>query len=120
LDETYVPSSWLSAGAAAVNAYQIVFQPNCRTCHVALSPSYDFDTYSNAVGPVNQGVTTFPLCSFSAGSVNDVLRVSQAMPNSLVTFNNLWSTVGTSADPSTALAGLYNPNFKCLLGEGAP
>jgi hypothetical protein len=108
LNKLYVPTSWQGQGSAAISFYQNVIARSCRTCHVALVESYDFEHFpiggipSNA--PPNR-IYIDPLGDLEdtiCQSVDDLPRYNMlrsfSMPNSLVTFNRFWQSGGSTSE----------------------
>lgn len=89
LYKQYVSPKWPQD---SVHVYQDLYAKSCRTCHIALTGTYNFEDGgfigANVVDPAN--------CSGGVGGI-DRNRMYK-MPNSLVTFNRFWSSQG-SADP---------------------
>jgi hypothetical protein len=99
LDKNYLPVSWQGQGPAASSFYQNVVARSCRGCHVAMVEGYNFDHYANINGDVNYRFTFAYDLTYTIGcyGANSVFR-SHSMPNSLVTFNRFWNSVGSSVD----------------------
>ena len=101
LDESYWPDDWKSGagtipGVDVEKLYKHVNAPYCRTCHVAMTPargsSMNPEEFANWVGTdADTGLSSYP--SFKqviCGGLATVQR-NHTMPNSLVTFNRMWS-----------------------------
>ena len=99
LDKNYIPSSWASASGQERNFYENVYTRSCRTCHVALSETLNFDNHSNFTGVspwlAEEGNLRTGLAT-CGGSLSWWRTFS--MPNSLRTFNLFWATRGTAID----------------------
>jgi hypothetical protein len=122
LDQNYVPPAWAnSTNPYAVQTYTTMIARSCRTCHSALS-SYNWD----ALGP---GALIGYYQFVCGGSPNK--GFNHVMPNSLVTFNRFWNSVGTtnaqgaSTDQPGLFADMVNYPFAspplpsgCLLDQG--
>ena len=116
LDKNYVPPAWSSQS----DVYKNVVARSCRTCHAAVSSSFDWDS----IGPGDPAGTIDGVPGFAAyaGDVCDggTLTGSQDMPNSKVTFDRMWNSAGTSDDQIAKLTSLYHsfgflPSNKCVL-----
>jgi hypothetical protein len=122
LNTSYLPVSWttpqiIATEAAGYNTplpsdiqtlqslYQHVLARSCRTCHVALIESYNFDHFTNAMAPSAQTPygqnaelqdAAYEMkrnaCgrAFSTNAVFTAFERFNMMPNSLVTFNRFW------------------------------
>jgi hypothetical protein len=116
LDQNYVPTAW----SAHADVYKTVVARSCRTCHAAVSSSYDWDS----LGPGDPAGTIGGTIGFTAYASdvcdNGTLTGSQDMPNSKVTFDRMWNSAGTSVDQIAKLTALYHsfgflPSNKCVL-----
>ena len=84
-DREFIPSGW----KGHEQLYRRVVKPSCRTCHVAMRPGFNFDTFG---GFENLASATQQRVCVDAG-VNlppEVVRLSRSMPNSKVTFDQFW------------------------------
>jgi hypothetical protein len=121
LNEDYVPTSWQSQGPNAINYYKKVYARSCRTCHVAFTEELNFDHYSNInfVSPANSntGIERISVASCNGGSVSFLREYS--MPNSLVTMNLYWNSVGT-ADDQPAITAAFTGDTSCQLDNLPP
>jgi hypothetical protein len=116
LNQNYVPTAW----SAHADVYKTVVARSCRTCHAAVSSSFDWDS----LGPGDPAGTVGGTLGFTAYA-SDVcdggtLTGSQDMPNSKVTFDRMWDSAGTSVDQIAKLTALYHsfgflPSNKCVL-----
>lgn len=105
LNKHYTPASWASASAPELRFYQKVYASSCRTCHVAMSETLNFDRYSNFVsGPqwLGRGMTRTSLTT-CGGSTSWWRNFS--MPNSLRTFDLFWATRGAVDDQPSIVQG---------------
>ena len=107
LDKNYVPVSWQSQSTDAIKFYQKVNARSCRTCHVAMVEVWNFDHYQNAFGYAS---IQSALC---APSIPEPTQ-DYSMPNSLVTFNNFWQSVG-ALDDQPSIAGKFFGGASCQL-----
>jgi len=116
LNQNYVPTAW----SAHADVYKSVVARSCRTCHAAVSSSFDWDS----IGPGDPAGTVGGTLGFTAyaSDVCDAgtLTGSQDMPNSKVTFDRMWDSAGTSVDQIAKLTALYHsfgflPSNKCVL-----
>lgn len=98
-DKAYVPASWQAGTPGDIDFYKRVIASNCRTCHVAMDPQFNFDDYA-----------TFRAQNWKYEAVCDgpSLQRAHSMPNALVTFNRFWGSVGTADDqPKAYVDELY-------------
>jgi hypothetical protein len=121
LDKSYLPMSWQGQAAAAISFYQNVHARGCRTCHVALVEGYNFDHYKN-ITPNGQFYRADNPNTALGHSVCDlgskqILR-AHSMPNSRVTFDRFWQSVGTPVDQPAILVQFFAANIvdACTLG----
>jgi hypothetical protein len=126
LDVNYLPPSWQGLDATATSFYHNVVGHSCRTCHVNMIEGYNFDHRDNLsidgdfyrVGPGwAPDEVAIATCKFGVGQP---VR-NFTMPNSLVTFNRFWQSVGAAVDQPDLLSqylGLLPGTFEgpCLLG----
>jgi hypothetical protein len=112
LDKNYLPASWQGQGPVATSFYQNVLARSCRGCHVAMVEGYNFDHYQNIYGDVNYRGTSAQDLTYVIGcfGANSVFR-SHSMPNSLVTFNRFWNSVGTSIDQQAISIAFLGEDF---------
>jgi hypothetical protein len=110
LDETYVPPDWKTYAANnptrnATSVYQNVIARSCRTCHAAL-PAYNWDRTPTATAVIGGpgGIASFAAPSVVCGANALFSLLNNSMPNSLVTFNRFWNSVGTATDQPALLA----------------
>ena len=111
LNKSYVSPSWAAANSAS--AYQFAYARSCRTCHVALPAPYNFDNINYDVN-FNGAFALPQLYPYTAAGSQMILAVcgaqvagevgdpiNNAMPNSAVTFDRLWNTLGSvsTSDP---------------------
>jgi hypothetical protein len=104
LDKDYVPPKWLEAdadpaGAGAARFYREVVGASCRTCHVSLGPTFDWDAV--VLSPVRAAAH---VCGGSAD-----IAINASMPNALVSRDRVAERV--RADP--ALAALMTKFLGC-------
>jgi hypothetical protein len=98
---SYIDPSWQghlpNNGINATSIYQNIYAHSCRTCHVALAPQFNFEQYNNLV-MINppQGIVDPGRCL--GGTGRDRNRMYK-MPNSLITFNQMW---GSKVPPSVS------------------
>ena len=95
LDKNYVPPVWLAADAAPATAgaakfYREVVGASCRTCHVSLGASHDWD--SILLSPARAQ-------AHACGGTADIV-INATMPNALISRNRVADRV--AADPSLA------------------
>jgi hypothetical protein len=101
LDKTYMDGSWPTS---ASSLYQNVNARACRSCHVAMPPGYNLESYASWTGQ-NFSITyradmgAQPAVCGKEGSFLDY-----SMPNSLVTFNRYWGSSGTAIDQPSIMA----------------
>lgn len=128
LDKDYLPDSWKTPidpqaipGSAALQTYKDfythVIARSCRTCHAAMIEAYNFD-HEYTIDPI---AGTSPLFDFHdanhdmqrsiCGGHSNIER-DWMMPNSLVTFNRLWASSGTTDDQVA-----YMNNYLALDGH---
>ncbi len=93
IDKSYVPAPWQAADAAPATAgaarfYREVVGTSCRTCHVALGTSFDWD--SIVLTP------TRARTQVCGGSPD--LAVNASMPNALISGDRLLERVRTDAE----------------------
>jgi hypothetical protein len=115
LDPNYVPDRWQTPQAYK-DFYLHVIARSCRTCHAGMIEAYNFDQESN----IDQSSHQSPL--FPKDPDNDLHRAicggkkefvrDYMMPNSLVTYNRLWASNGTS-DDQVAYMKAYLGDFSC-------
>jgi hypothetical protein len=122
LNKSYVPPSWNSADNGDPNGlnhetYRNIVARMCRTCHVAMPATYNFDAHDfQHPSDLDELVRSERVCG-----VGNQLHVdrSYSMPNSLVTFNRFWTTQGTSEDlPAlwSSFLAQFNGPVSCNLG----
>jgi mono/diheme cytochrome c family protein len=107
LDKSYVPPVWQAADAnpataGAARFYREVVGASCRTCHVSLGASHDWD--SILLSPARAQ-------AYACGGTSDIV-INAAMPNALMSRDGVASRV--AADPT--LAAL----MRTFLGCDAP
>ena len=102
LNPDYVPARWAALPQAEIDWYQKVHARSCRTCHVALSPTLNFDDPSTVLGP-QIGSLQDAVCDVSG---NPTYRY-HSMPNSLVTSNRFWLSENNTAGVPDQVA-IYN------------
>lgn len=98
-NKEYVPLTWQAQGAPAIDFYKRVIGPACRTCHVAMDPQFNFDDYSIFS---SAGWMWEPICD--GGNWE---HRAHSMPNSLVTYNRFWNTLGTMNDLPATFVNFY-------------
>ncbi len=119
IDKAYLPASWQNKGQAASDFYQFVVARSCRGCHVAMVEGYNWDHYENIYNSnfsgYRQGTAADLTYTIGCQGSNSVFR-SHSMPNSLVTFNRFWNTVGSNSatDPDQLLLSI------AFLGQDRP
>jgi len=121
LDENFTPPSWQAIGDPnAIDFYRKVVARSCRTCHVALVEGFNFDHYQNIAPNTTTDRFFDPaldlginVCGGSGQFVRDHM-----MPNSLITFNRLWLSSGTSADQPALLNQFYGNVWDCPAPAG--
>jgi hypothetical protein len=107
-DTNYLPPSW--AGQGFDNVYHKVYAHSCRTCHVNMpGDEYDFDNFDN----VSRYAANLSTCQHV---IHSDTRRKWSMPNSLVTFDRLWGTKGTSDDLTDVLAAFLDTSSLVDLG----
>jgi hypothetical protein len=98
-NKDYLPVSWQGRGQRATDFYQKVIATSCRGCHVNMAEGFNWDHYQN----VNDTLYRFTDLSAFEASVggcdpaNPLFRM-HSMPNSAVTFNRFWNTLGSTID----------------------
>jgi len=103
-DGSFVPPGWASEtnlpGTSTSNrdVYEDVVKPSCRTCHVAMTASFDSEA---AFRPFAGSIS-----SYVCGNVGASERTRYAMPNSLVTFDRFWGIIGIPSPTNTLRAYL--------------
>jgi hypothetical protein len=112
LNTNYTPPSWLvpsfvPASPVLTDFYHQVLAPSCRGCHVSQIEAYNFDHEYNIDEAADQTTTPpesplfvdadFEFVRSICGGKLGIER-NHMMPNSLVTFNRLWSSAGTAND----------------------
>jgi len=111
LDRSYTPSDWANQEAASNGVvhqvYHQVVAPMCRTCHTAMPERFNLDDFFDLQYNPDYPIDSQLLHSHVLG------EHYQPMPNSLVTYNRFYSTVGTSND----LLKLWN-SFRCYVRTG--
>lgn len=121
LDKNYVPPSWLAVNdPVSTDFYQKVLARSCRTCHVAMVEGYNFDHYQNiAPDTFNDRFADpgFDLSINVCGGSEQIVR-DHMMPNSLITFNRMWLSSGTSADQPALLNQFYGNTQDCPAPAG--
>ena len=93
LDKEYVPNAWVQAqsgtdgqGQAVADAaalYREVVGPSCRTCHVSMGPSFDWDSLPRRL----TGATDFVKWHVCGGGPS--LAINASMPNALVSVDRV-------------------------------
>lgn len=120
LNKSYVPPSWDSQDSGDPNGlnhetYRNIVARLCRTCHVAMPATYNFDAHDfQHPSFLDELTSSQRVC----GSGRHVDR-NYSMPNSLVTFNRFWTTQGTSEDlPAlwSSFLSQFNGSVSCNLG----
>jgi len=109
LDKTYVPQAWKDAEAAKPGAstfYREVVGATCRTCHVALGTTFDWDTIVLSPSRVRP--------QFCGGTADVALNAS--MPNALISSDALLGRVRDDA----ALATLMTQFLGCTAPSSDP
>ena len=96
LDKDYVPPAWATADSqpgtqGAARLYREIIGASCRTCHVAMGPSFDWD--SLVLSPST--VVRRHVC----GGTPDV-AINASMPNALITRDRIAERL--RADPALA------------------
>lgn len=84
-DDHYLPASYTGAHPDVIKFYRNVYAPFCRTCHVALSSSSNFDNHENlatGVGPYDYRPGWVRIMDLMGDKY-----YSAIMPNSLRTFD---------------------------------
>ncbi|CAN5909007.1 hypothetical protein BH11PSE8_BH11PSE8_00230 [soil metagenome] len=102
LDKSYVPAAWKLADAASPGAarfYREVVGSSCRTCHVSLGPTFNWD--ATVLSPARANVH---VCGGTADIANNA-----SMPNALISRDRVEERV--RADP--ALAALMKTFLGC-------
>jgi len=111
LDKNYLPPSWQGQGSAASSFYQDVVARSCRGCHVAMVEGYNWDHFQNINGTSYRSSfiadLTYTIGCFGG---NSVFR-SHSMPNSLVTFNRFWNSVGSAVDQHAISVAFLGEDF---------
>jgi hypothetical protein len=107
LDKSYVPPVWQAADAnpataGAARFYREVVGASCRTCHVSLGASHDWD--SILLSPARAQ-------AYVCGGTSDIV-INAVMPNALVSRDGVASRVAADA----SLAAL----MRTFLGCDAP
>ncbi len=132
----HLPVGWRARSAQDQNFYLKVAAPSCRTCHVAMSSRYDFDSVLpffnsyfnfdpplsvNPGGPLDALGVTFGtlLCGAGGGVGAEYVGRNHAMPNSLVTFNRMWATRGQADDQIALITSSLVPLTPCDLRPDA-
>ncbi|MBI3563543.1 MAG: hypothetical protein HY080_17700 [Gammaproteobacteria bacterium] len=119
MDTLYLPPSWQEANLPAIykgknmdKLYHTTVARSCRTCHVNLQGSNNFDriTVDQAGSPsFSDRVFTYPVC----GQISAKSKwISYSMANSIVTFNRFWQSTNTLDDqvaPVTAFIKISTP-----------
>ena len=124
LDKNYLPASWQGKPDKDLAFYTHVYARSCRTCHVAMNESLNFDHYGNVDDPTLYPSATnedgrFRIsvgsCPNGGGSAAFVRNFS--MPNSLRTFNLFFGSAGSAVDqPAIVSAFVGNdPGVTCTL-----
>jgi len=109
LDQNYIPPDWQSfinsdtPYYAPIDSrfYRRVLARTCRTCHVNQIPHYNFDIPSVYIVNFNYYELYRSTCGSidSSGDITQDLSRVLTMPNSAVTFNRYWLSIGTT-DPA--------------------
>ncbi len=89
--DTFVPMGWNDTPTHR-DLYKTIVRPYCRTCHLAVSASYDWTSYAQFEN--------------LKGSIRNVVCDRRIMPHAEVTYNKFWATVLPMLylqDPKTGL-----------------
>jgi len=126
LDQNYLPESWRTpsdpnadpktqTGQAVLQTYKDfylhVIARGCRSCHAGLIDAYNFDheqlidesNYQTQSGPSPLFIDPDDEFQRSVCGGKVSFGRDHLMPNSLVTFNRLWNSFGSSEDQVTYL-----------------
>jgi hypothetical protein len=119
-DQNYIPQDWKDAMAAMPDITQATFYKNlylkveapyCRSCHIAMQAEgrvtdnpEDVNNWLGNGSPSSDNAFKQVICGGAA-----TVQRNHAMPNSLVTFNRMWS------DPvAVALVKKWSGDINCL------
>ena len=111
LNKNYLPPSWSGQDATAKSFYQHALARSCRTCHVAMVEGYNFDHYANITpgGSFYRGQdASFDVGTTVCGGREE--ERSHSMPNSLITFNRFWNSLGTTVDQPSITSQFFGTN----------
>ena len=112
LDKTYLPPAWRSAELStpgAAKLYHDVVGTSCRTCHVALGSSFDWDVLLPLMLPATpQQRPSNLLTAHVCGGTAD-LAVNASMPNALISRDRIAERTRGDA----TLAGLRRQLLGC-------